>query len=461
MMKKTLRKLLCAAGLAALLGSTALAAPVSDISIKLNGQPLMFTDTVPQIVNNRTYLPFRTVFVALGFADENITYDGATGTVTAAGDDVTISMVIGENQVSVTRDGETEILETDAPAFIDPAVNRTLVPARFISEAAGYDVGWDGETRTVIIDDVDAILAANEETYEILDLYLDYGRKFQEKKYRVEGSYAADMILLEDTVKMEGDYSMLMEGGTRFDFDMLMKMSGNIEGEDLTAVIPEGIDFEMRGDMETGVFYFKSDALMTMMETGVENMWFLLDTAAMLDHMPAETGLGFADLYRYTGMMTDMSGSEYIDFMVRVMAETDPAASAADHLAVLNTVLGDSAYTKQGGAYVNSFEIDGAKMCMTFHTSGGKVSGYEMLADAVDESSGMAIRTQMEMAMLGDEMTAGIVMDMGGTVSMELTMNGTYTVTDRSPAGAPGEDAAVMDLSEIAGGELPLTAIPE
>lgn len=459
-MKKTLRKLLCAAGVAAVLGTTSLAAPVSDISIKLNGQPLTFTDAVPQIVNDRTYLPFRTVFAALGFEDENITYDGATRTVTAVGDDVTVSMVIGENQVSVTRDGKTEILETDAPAFIDPAVNRTLVPARFISEAAGYDVGWDGETRTVIIDDVDAILAANEETYEILELYLDYGRKFQEKKYQVDGSYTADMILLEDTMKMEGDYSMLMEGGTKFDFDMQTKMSGNIEGEDLAAVIPEGIDLEMRGDMGTGVFYFKSDALMTMMETGVENMWFRLDTAAMLENMSAETGLGFADLYQYTGMMTDMSGREYIDFLVRMMAEADPAASAADHLAVLNAMLGDSAYTKQGGAYVNSFEMDGAKMSMTFHTSGGKVSGYEMLIDALDESSGMALRTQMEMAMLGDEMTAEIVMDMGGTVSMEMTMDGTYTVTNQAPAGAPGEDAAVMDLSEMLG-DLPMSGTTE
>jgi len=39
----------------------------------------------------------------------------------------------------------------DSPPFIDPKTNRTLVPIRFISEAFGADVQWDGISRVVTV----------------------------------------------------------------------------------------------------------------------------------------------------------------------------------------------------------------------------------------------------------------------------------------------------------------------
>ena len=46
--------------------------------------------------------------------------------------------------------GDAGMIETDSPAVI--VDNRTLVPLRAISEIFGYEVGWDGETRTVSIE---------------------------------------------------------------------------------------------------------------------------------------------------------------------------------------------------------------------------------------------------------------------------------------------------------------------
>ena len=39
----------------------------------------------------------------------------------------------------------------DVAPFIDPTVNRTLVPLRFILEGLGYEVKWDGDTRMITI----------------------------------------------------------------------------------------------------------------------------------------------------------------------------------------------------------------------------------------------------------------------------------------------------------------------
>lgn len=446
-MKKLLGKLLCVTGLAVLLCTSTMAAESTDgIAIRLNGAPMTFTDAAPQIVNDRTYLPFRTVFTALGFADEAITYDDATKTVCAAGEELTISMVIGENKVTVTRDGQTTVLDTDVPAFIDPAVSRTYVPARFVAEAAEYRVGWNGETRTVIIDDVDAILAANQETYKVLDLYLDYNRKYQNKNYQVEGAYSAEMLLGEDAMSVGGDYSMLMENNSKFDFETLMAMSGTVDGEDLAAAVPEGVDLELRGDLGSGVFYFKSNALTTLMEGGVENLWYKLDLGGMMDMMSAQTGVTYADLMSTsTTMMAEMDGKACIESIVRMAAQTDMTTSAVDTLNLCNVLLGDSAFTKEGNEYVCVAEMDGMSMSMVIATRGGKAVGYGLSLYAADETTGNGMVLMMTME--NDKLNASFILAADG-VSMEMEMNGTYTATKAKPAGQPADEAAVLDLLE-------------
>jgi len=42
-------------------------------------------------------------------------------------------------------------IQSDVPPFIDPRTNRTMVPVRFVSEALGATVDWDGVARAVIV----------------------------------------------------------------------------------------------------------------------------------------------------------------------------------------------------------------------------------------------------------------------------------------------------------------------
>lgn len=446
-MKKLFRAMLCVAALTLMLCTSAMAAGPTDLSIEYNGEPLTFTDAAPQIVNDRTYLPFRAVFTALGFADENITYANDTRTVAAVREDLEVSMVIGENKVTIVKGGETTVLDTDVPAFIDPAVSRTFVPVSFVAQAVGYRVAWNGETRTVFIDDVEGILAANTETYEILDKYLDYSRKFQEKNYKVEGAFTASMDMLGEAMDMDGTYSMLMAGSTKFDFEMLMNMSGMVGSEDLSAAIPEGIDLAMCGNMTTGEFYFKSDLLMSMMQTGVENLWFKMDLGTLMDSMAEMTGMTYADMMEMSlAMAENMDGKTMVEDTVYAMAQSDPSMSAVDHLAMYNAMLGDSAFVKENGDYVNAFEMEGIEMAMMFHTAGNKVDGYTITMSAKEDIAGMV----MEVTMQDDKMEAvfEILAEEEG-MTMSMKMDGTYTATSKAPAGAPGKDAAVMDLMEM------------
>lgn len=65
----------------------------------------------------------------------------ATGSV----DSTTIELTVGSN-IALVNGSHVEL---DVPPIVKNG--RVLVPVRFISEALGYDVEWDGAKREVII----------------------------------------------------------------------------------------------------------------------------------------------------------------------------------------------------------------------------------------------------------------------------------------------------------------------
>jgi len=115
--------------------------PSSDIAVKLNGNYLTF-DVEPQIMNGRTMVPFRAIFENLGCAVEwNADARVAKG-------------IRNGKAVRLTIDSKTATVDGKATALDQEAVivdGRTLVPLRFVSEALGAAVDWNGDTRTVSI----------------------------------------------------------------------------------------------------------------------------------------------------------------------------------------------------------------------------------------------------------------------------------------------------------------------
>ena len=119
-------------------------APADSINVLLNGEAINFADVAPQIINDRTMVPLRAIFEALG---AEVSWDDATKTVTAKKDDVTIRMTIGAD-FFLKND---EKVSLDSPATI--VDSRTLVPVRAIAESFGSTVGWIAESKTVAIED--------------------------------------------------------------------------------------------------------------------------------------------------------------------------------------------------------------------------------------------------------------------------------------------------------------------
>ena len=150
--------------LAAAILSTAAAIPAmaaDDISVILNGQQISF-DVPPQIINERTMVPVRAIFEALGAVVE---WDGSTQTVNSSKNSVNISMKIGDTTMYVN--GKAVALDSP-PCVID---ERTLVPVRAIAESFGINVDWDGTTSSVYLTDPssDSSLSAYERLEKLIN----------------------------------------------------------------------------------------------------------------------------------------------------------------------------------------------------------------------------------------------------------------------------------------------------
>lgn len=161
--------------------STAFAA---ETKVSVDGVPVVFTDAKPFVdENGRTMVPLRPIADAMGlqvgwiqeqqraifgaelpldfFFDyfefesaHNITKEGLVKVVE------NVYFTMGEERVVATFDAfyENDKVEADsAEDYMDtvPVVKdgRTYAPARYLAEAFGYDVGWDGATSTVTIVD--------------------------------------------------------------------------------------------------------------------------------------------------------------------------------------------------------------------------------------------------------------------------------------------------------------------
>ncbi len=117
------------------------------IDVIVNGNPLAL-DVAPVIVNDRTMVPMRAIFEALG---AKVTWIPEDRLIIATCDDKFVVLQIDNAFMTVEKTGQTEkeSILLDAPPFI--LDDRTLVPARAVSEALDAEVKWDGTTRTVTV----------------------------------------------------------------------------------------------------------------------------------------------------------------------------------------------------------------------------------------------------------------------------------------------------------------------
>ena len=421
----------------------------------VNGEPVSFTDALPQLRSDRSFLPLAATFQALGYEDGAITWDNDARTVTAEKDGVTLLLTIGKNEIRVTGAEGEEVLTTDVAPYIDPASDRTYIPVGLVADALDYNVGWDGSTATVMIDDVDALLAANTATYEWMDRYMEYGRKYTQDACQVTGGYqmeftakdtAEDGTLEEGRFTWKGDYTMLQsQKALQFDTDMEFHTSASSQGDaslDMNASMD--VDAAMRMDLETGKLYFQSKALSGMLGAEKPDSWYLLDLKNTMDGL---YGSGYyQDLMALAYQENDGGFGEALALLLREITPVSPDMTTKDMLQLYNQLFSDQAFQKSGSSYVSSLQWEGMDLTLTLFTNGGsQVNGYAMEMSANDPSG---LSMTMTASMKNDKMEMNMEID-DTMMDMTMTMDGVYRRSSAKPAGAPPAGAEVVDVMDL------------
>lgn len=119
----------------------------NDISVRLNNEQLEF-DIPPQLIGDRTMVPMRAIFEALGC---DVKWIDEHSLIIAMNGEKIIAMMIGKANMPIQNivTGEEKTAVLDSPPVI--VNDRTLVPVRAVSEALGAEVDWIEETNTVVI----------------------------------------------------------------------------------------------------------------------------------------------------------------------------------------------------------------------------------------------------------------------------------------------------------------------
>ena len=120
-----------------------------DITVTTKGDKVEFTDAAPYInSDSRTLVPLRAIAESLNLKVE---WDGETKTATFATEDGSkkAAFTIGEKKYTLTEGEKESTVDMDTAAVITN--ERTYAPARYLAEAFGYNVSWDGKDSLVSI----------------------------------------------------------------------------------------------------------------------------------------------------------------------------------------------------------------------------------------------------------------------------------------------------------------------
>ena len=112
----------------------------------VNGEK-RYLESSPVVLNNRTFVPIRPIIEALG---GSISWDPIESKVTITLGSNTVELWIGKNIARVN--GVMKPIDSSDSNVVPKIINgRTMLPLRFIAEALGCSVNWDGVTIKITI----------------------------------------------------------------------------------------------------------------------------------------------------------------------------------------------------------------------------------------------------------------------------------------------------------------------
>lgn len=334
------------------------------IKLQMDGEYVDFTDASgdvvnPVLINSRTMIPVAKIFSML---ECPYVWDGAERKVIATTDKKEITLTI-DSEILKVKDLETneeeEIILDSVPVIRN---NRTLVPARVITECLGKTVGWDDENRTVIIIDFNKITEDFKDKVpnlqKVFDLEIEPVKSFKSTS-EIKGN-----LIYKDSENKKNNQSLEIEGSLILNQNEKEEMEMYIDLE----YSGKGIIYEAMKEAEKDKVYVeivKADDSIFVASENEAGVGSELGNYLMLENLlnGFETKNSYADyVEEWKKTLGELNAESYnelqqkIDEMAKMYSEDNFAISGTNKNKkikfnitgeeLLNTILGS--YVKNG-----------------------------------------------------------------------------------------------------------------
>ena len=456
---------------------TALGGVPGQIGVMVNGAYVKFPDAAPEISSSRTMIPVRALVETLG---GEVGYQDRVVTFTLDG--TAYEFTIGSAAVKVSSTGEDGEKLPDITMDCAPYIKggRTYVPIRFLSEALGYEVGWDGDFQTAVLLDRAALAAEIDKDFTILNkVQANQGVAMEEGK-----NYQADVkgnltVTAFDTINGNKTYTADLAAKQIFNTEaanaqVSLKLSDNVKDELVkllisanapegdTAAVNEQVGLLLDGleDMEIiltrkGLGWFRMASLDKL--AGADNVWLGLDLGAELGELAfAQTGeatVGFA----LTGVLDENSviSVAALDYTVEMMA----------------VLYGDDTFTTTGGVSTRTIGVDDLmalyedldlsaddleeakaafkeyQITMKVDSKGG--ADVTCTVETAAQAGVPAIKLTMDAKQAGGNATLNMSLHVANLCEGKLTLTQTWGATTQTPEDQPPEGSTVVDAGAL------------
>jgi len=174
----------------------------ADVGVAVNGEAINL-EREPVAINGRVLVPARTVFEKLG---ARVDWYPESGQINVVKDDTTIAMQVGYLSCKVNN----VYTNMDTPPILGKGT--VMVPVRFVAEALGISVSWDGRNRVVQVgqnDEGSSISRGNDKREPIVVIDPGHGGKepgavyggIKEKDLNLDVAKRLNKLLKDEGIK--------------------------------------------------------------------------------------------------------------------------------------------------------------------------------------------------------------------------------------------------------------------
>lgn len=395
----------------------------TEIHILYNDTVVQYEDVKPVNTDGRVMIPFRAALENMG---ASVDYNDENRLVTAKKGDIEIKFTLMDDTIYIDKNGAQSTITMDVPMII--VSDRTLVPIRFMSNAFDMQVGWDGETETVIIIDYD-----------------DYSSKLKSSAPNL-GKLAG--LKTPGNIKSADNFAFSLNvDGTENDVDLSLsgkadniQTADNISSDMTVSFSGFGIDVKDKkvsviADGENGKIYFKAD-----------DKWYSVDISKLLTglSLPAEFAEAFTASYSLgndilnIGNLSKPEGDADIETAISLISALDAYEGMDKYISVTE---------KDNGGYECKVNLTNKDfMELIFGISGvseteladelSKMFNVSMSADAVFDGTKGNSKVDMDISFSLEDVKLSLKMNIDETFEKDDSLK---------PAEAPGNSEDITD----------------